>query len=93
MSLCTRPDDLPVIGPFYARIHTPVGKEHEVRWDDASRMTCPRPLQSDWKVWYSTTASRRDLPTAVCNSLAWKSHAFRGSTGEAFSPPGSSWAA
>jgi Na+/proline symporter len=34
VSLCTRPLDLRVIGPFYARIHTPVGKEDEVRWDD-----------------------------------------------------------
>ena len=34
VSLCTRPSDIAAIGPFYARIHTPVGKEDEVRWDD-----------------------------------------------------------
>ena len=33
VSLCTRPYDLSMIGPFYARIHTPVGKEDEVRLD------------------------------------------------------------
>ncbi len=33
VSLFTRPYDLAGIGPFYARIHTPVGKEDEVRWD------------------------------------------------------------
>jgi hypothetical protein len=32
VSLCTRPPDLSAIGPFYARLHTPVGKEDEVRW-------------------------------------------------------------
>jgi Na+/proline symporter len=34
VSLCTRPPDPLMIDPFYARIHTPVGKEEEVRWDD-----------------------------------------------------------
>jgi hypothetical protein len=33
VSLCTRPYDLAALGPFYARIHTPVGKEDEVRCD------------------------------------------------------------
>jgi hypothetical protein len=37
VSLCTRPDDLSALGPFYARLHTPVGKEDEVRWEDAPR--------------------------------------------------------
>jgi hypothetical protein len=32
VSLCTRPFDLSALGPFYARLHTPVGKENEVRW-------------------------------------------------------------
>ncbi len=31
VSLCTRPIDLSTIGPFYARIHTPVGKENEAQ--------------------------------------------------------------
>jgi len=34
VSLGTRPRDLATLGPFYARLHTPVGKENEVRWDD-----------------------------------------------------------
>ena len=34
VSLATRPRDLSALGPFYARLHTPVGKEDEVRWDD-----------------------------------------------------------
>jgi Na+/proline symporter len=34
VSLLTRPGDAREIGAFYARIHTPVGKEVEVRWDD-----------------------------------------------------------
>jgi Na+/proline symporter len=34
VSLCTRPGDPREIGAFYARIHTPVGKEDLVRWDD-----------------------------------------------------------
>jgi Na+/proline symporter len=33
VSFCTRPSELSVIGPFYARLHTPVGKEDEVRWE------------------------------------------------------------
>jgi Na+/proline symporter len=37
VSLCTRPYDLSAIGPFYARLHTPVGKEAEVRWVDLPR--------------------------------------------------------
>ena len=36
VSFCTRPYDLSAIGPFYARLHTPVGKEDEVRWEGAS---------------------------------------------------------
>ena len=34
VSLVTHPRDLAVLGPFYARLHTPVGKEDEVRWDE-----------------------------------------------------------
>ena len=34
VSLLTRPRDLSILGPFYARLHTPVGKEDEVRWDE-----------------------------------------------------------
>ena len=34
VSLVTRPRDLSALGPFYARLHTPVGKEDEVRWDE-----------------------------------------------------------
>jgi hypothetical protein len=34
VSLITRPCGASVLGPFYARLHTPVGKEDEVRWDD-----------------------------------------------------------
>ena len=34
VSLLTPPPEMCKIGPFYARIHTPVGKEDEVRWDD-----------------------------------------------------------
>jgi Na+/proline symporter len=34
VSLVTQPRDLAVLGPFYARLHTPVGKEDEVRWDE-----------------------------------------------------------
>jgi hypothetical protein len=34
VSLCTRPYGMSAIGPFYARLHTPVGKEDEVRWLD-----------------------------------------------------------
>ena len=37
VSLITRPRDLSALGPFYARLHTPVGREDEVR--------CPEPLQ------------------------------------------------
>jgi len=33
-SLVTRPRDLSSLGPFYARLHTPVGHEDEVRWDE-----------------------------------------------------------
>ena len=42
VSLCTRPYDLSRIGPFYARIHTPVGKENEAR----SLMPLPDPPES-----------------------------------------------
>jgi Na+/proline symporter len=31
VSLVTRPQDLVTLGPFYSRLHTPVGKESEVR--------------------------------------------------------------
>ena len=34
VSLVTTPRDLSALGPFYARLHTPVGKEDEVRWDE-----------------------------------------------------------
>ena len=34
VSLLTPPPEMGKIGPFFARIHTPVGKEDEVRWDD-----------------------------------------------------------
>jgi Na+/proline symporter len=34
VSLVTQPRDLAALGPFYARLHTPVGKEDEVRWDE-----------------------------------------------------------
>jgi Na+/proline symporter len=34
VSLITRPRDPATLRPFYARLHTPVGKEDEVRWDD-----------------------------------------------------------
>jgi len=34
VSLLTRPRDLSTLGPFYARLHTPVGREDEVRWDE-----------------------------------------------------------
>jgi Na+/proline symporter len=34
VSLVTRPRDLVALGPFFARLHTPVGKEDEVRWDE-----------------------------------------------------------
>ncbi len=37
VSLVTRPRDLATLGPFYARLHTPVGKEDEVRWDEPPR--------------------------------------------------------
>ena len=33
VSFVTQPRDLAALGPFYARLHTPVGKEDEVRWD------------------------------------------------------------
>jgi Na+/proline symporter len=36
-SLVTRPRDLVTLGPFYARLHTPVGREGEVRWDQPPR--------------------------------------------------------
>jgi Na+/proline symporter len=32
-SFLTTPRELSALGPFYARLHTPVGKEAEVRWD------------------------------------------------------------
>jgi Na+/proline symporter len=31
VSFCTRPDKISALGPFYARLHTPVGMENEVR--------------------------------------------------------------
>jgi len=34
VSLLTRPRDLSTLGPFYARLHTPVGKEDEVSGDE-----------------------------------------------------------
>jgi Na+/proline symporter len=34
VSLVTRPRDLAALGPFYARLHTPVGCEASVRWDE-----------------------------------------------------------
>jgi Na+/proline symporter len=34
VSLVTRPRDLATLGPFYARLHTPVGKEDEVQSDE-----------------------------------------------------------
>jgi Na+/proline symporter len=34
VSLVTRPRNLSTLDPFYARLHTPVGKEDEVRWDE-----------------------------------------------------------
>jgi Na+/proline symporter len=34
-SLITRPRELSALGPFYARLHTPVGKEAEVLCDEA----------------------------------------------------------
>ncbi len=34
VSLVTRPRDLFALGPFYARLHTPVGREDEVRWNE-----------------------------------------------------------
>ncbi len=34
VSLITRPRDLSTLGPFYARLQTPVGKEDEVRWEE-----------------------------------------------------------
>ncbi len=34
VSLVTQPRDLAALGPFYARLHTPVGKEDEVRWNE-----------------------------------------------------------
>jgi Na+/proline symporter len=34
VSLLSRPRDLSTLGPFYARLHTPVGKESDVCWDD-----------------------------------------------------------
>jgi hypothetical protein len=34
VSLVTRPRNLSTLGPFYARLHTPVGKEDEVRCDE-----------------------------------------------------------
>jgi hypothetical protein len=34
VSLATRPRDLSKLGPFYARLHTPVGREYEVCWDE-----------------------------------------------------------
>ena len=34
VSLITRPRDLATLGPFYARLQTPVGKEDEVRWEE-----------------------------------------------------------
>ena len=37
VSLVTRPRDLSALGPFYARLHTPVGREDEVRWDEPPR--------------------------------------------------------
>ncbi len=35
VSLLTPPSSMSTLGPFYARLHTPVGKEDEVRWDSA----------------------------------------------------------
>ena len=34
VSLITRPRGVSTLGPFYARLHTPVGKEDEVRYDE-----------------------------------------------------------
>jgi hypothetical protein len=34
VSLLTPPRGRPILDPFYARLHTPVGKEEEVRWED-----------------------------------------------------------
>jgi len=34
VSLVTRPRDLFALGPFYARLHTPVGREALVRWEE-----------------------------------------------------------
>jgi hypothetical protein len=34
VSLVTRTQDLAALGPFYARLHTPVGEEDQVRWDE-----------------------------------------------------------
>src|SRR5262249_30879074 len=42
ISLVTTPRDMSTFGPFYARLHTPVGKEDEVRCDDGSEY----PLES-----------------------------------------------
>ncbi len=33
-SLFTRPHDTSLLEPFYARLHTPVGREDAVRWDE-----------------------------------------------------------
>ena len=93
VSFCTRPYDLSAIGPFYARIHTPVGKEDEVRWDDP-----PHDLPEAATLGLDGVLARLPqvfaigLP-AACNGSAWKSRVSPGSTGGAFSPPGSSSAA
>ncbi len=34
VSVFTRPRELAVLGPFYARLHTPVGSERDVAWRD-----------------------------------------------------------
>jgi hypothetical protein len=34
VSLLTRPHELSALEPFYARLHTPVGREDEVRWHE-----------------------------------------------------------
>jgi Na+/proline symporter len=38
VSVMTRPGDLAALGPFYARLHTPVGREEEVRPDAAAEV-------------------------------------------------------
>ena len=74
VSLVTRPRDLAVLGPFYARLHTPVGKEDEVRVTSLS-MNCPSRPRWAWTGPCSITASRPASLTRGFKSSVWKSRA------------------